>query len=377
MVQIKAVIVDSGMITPYGMGIDACWKGLLSRSSAIKPFKRFNTDPAQMYTAGIVPSLEYNGSDSLVMQLLSRLFPKPLKNIQKNTDLIFATLVGEVEILERYVQTGEGRAEDSCPDRLARKARTLIGVSGKETVISAACASSSSAIAQGASLISSGESESVIIVTADSVSEFIFSGFSSLMSIDKEKARPFDKNRKGLSLGEAAGFLLLMSEERASSEKRTIYGKIAGRGMSNDAHHMTAPSEDGSGLAESMRKAIRAAGLSIEDIGSISAHGTGTVQNDAMEMQAFKSVFGNSSPIPTYSIKGGIGHTMGATGLIEVLVALKSLDDGLAPPTVNLLEAEEDAKEWVSKDTQKIDQKAALSTNAGFGGINSALVITK
>ena len=196
-------------------------------------------------------------------------------------------------------------------------------------------------------------------------------------AIDKEKARPFDKNRKGLSLGEAAGFLLLMSEERASSEKRTIYGKIAGWGMTNDAHHMTAPSEDGSGLAESMRKAIRAAGLSIEDIGSISAHGTGTVQNDAMEMQAFKSVFGNSSPIPTYSIKGGIGHTMGATGLIEVLVALKSLDDGLAPPTVNLLEAEEDAKEWVSKDTQKIDQKAALSTNAGFGGINSALVITK
>ncbi|TAL24304.1 MAG: beta-ketoacyl-[acyl-carrier-protein] synthase family protein, partial [Nitrospirae bacterium] len=200
-------------------------------------------------------------------------------------------------------------------------------------------------------------------------------GFSSLMALDKFTARPFDKGRKGLSLGEAAAFVLIMSEARAKQEKREIIGEIAGWGLSDDANHMTGPSRESEGLILAIKKAMKAASIDKSDIGFISAHGTGTVYNDAMEMKAFHSVF-NDKKIPVYSIKGGIGHTMGAAGIIETIIAMKSLKERESPPTVNLKDADGDARGWVSPQPCAAgDRKAALLTNAGFSGINAALIL--
>jgi 3-oxoacyl-(acyl-carrier-protein) synthase len=270
---------------------------------------------------------------------------------------------------------GSGSASDCRLDVLLGKVEELTGVRGGGMVVSAACTSSAAAVAHGAALIRNGSADSVLIVACDGVTEFIYSGFSSLMALDKEPARPFDRNRAGLSVGEAAAYALLMSSSRAERENRRSLGEIAGWGLSDDANHMTGPSRESEGLILAIRKALLAAGVGLGDIGFIAAHGTGTVYNDAMEMRAFRALFRENN-LPAYSLKGGIGHTMGAAGLVETVIALQALRNNIVPPTVNLKEPDDDAAGWVSSGTQPIARgKTALVTNAGFSGVNTALVV--
>lgn len=223
-------------------------------------------------------------------------------------------------------------------------------------------------------MIREGDRDCVLVVACDNVSEFVAAGFYSLMALDGEMARPFDRNRKGLSLGEAGAFMLLMSDRRAAREKRPVLAEIAGWGLTGDANHITGPARDGSGLALALRKALRSAGIPREQVGSISAHGTGTPYNDSMEMKAFKSIFGKH-PLPTYSSKGGIGHTMGTAGLADIIVAIRTLQEGLVPPTVNLRDLEDEAEGWVSAESRSCDTSVTVSTNSGFGGINCAVLL--
>ena len=376
MSAVKPVVVAYDMVTPYGWGIGSCWKGLLSGKTAIGRLDRFETKSFLTGKAAAIPGLPNGQDKSLVMQMLTTLLTQASAVIPSDALLILATTTGEIEILERYVLDGGPDAAGSRLDYLLNKVRHLTCVSVPGIVVSAACASSSAAIAQAAAMICSGERDCVLVVACDSVSEFVFSGFSSLMALDNNMARPFDKNRAGLSLGEAAGFMLLMSQSRASREKRPVIGEVSGWGLTSDANHMTGPSRDGSGLALAMQKAFRSAEISKDTVGSVAAHGTGTVYNDSMEMKAFKMVFGTQS-IPVYSIKGAIGHTMGAAGLVEAIVAFESLNERVVPPTVNLLEVDDEAKGWVSSEAGTHDNTVTVSTNSGFGGINSALVLKK
>lgn len=224
-------------------------------------------------------------------------------------------------------------------------------------------------------MVRSGRTDCVLVVACDAVTEFVYSGFSSLMALDPVMARPFDRERKGLSLGEAAAYAVIMSEGRAKREKRKVLGSISGWGLSDDANHMTGPSRTSEGLTLAVRKALKTAGMGTQDIGCVSAHGTGTVYNDAMEMRAFRTVF-EGSAVPVYSVKGGIGHTMGAAGLVEIVTAMKALRERIIPPTVNLREPDADAEGWVSSSCRPLgDGKAALITNAGFSGINTAVIV--
>jgi 3-oxoacyl-[acyl-carrier-protein] synthase II len=201
----------------------------------------------------------------------------------------------------------------------------------------------------------------------------VFSGFSALMAMDKTSAKPFDKNRQGLTPGEACGFMLLTGASSAAQEKSNVLGEILGAGLTNDANHMTGPSRDGLGLSLAIGKSLVAAGLKPQDIGSICAHGTGTLYNDSMEMKAFKKIF--HKPVPAYSIKGAIGHTMAAAGVVEAAICLKALKEQKAPLTVGLEEIDEEARGWVCDEPAKLSSKIGLSVNAGFGGVNSALVL--
>jgi len=178
-----------------------------------------------------------------------------------------------------------------------------------------------------------------------------------------------------LSLGEASGFLLLMGEARAARERRPVLATVSGWGITNDGYHMTSPSPAGEGLARAIEKALDRAGLRPGDMGSLSAHGTGTVFNDEMEMRAFKRVFGER-PVPSYSIKGAVGHTLAAAGLVEILIALRALKEKRIPPTVNLSEVDPAAAGWISPEARPIRGPYTLSVNSGFGGINCALVLS-
>ncbi|MBU1810542.1 MAG: beta-ketoacyl-[acyl-carrier-protein] synthase family protein [Candidatus Omnitrophica bacterium] len=366
----RPVIVDYDMVTAFGRGVNLCWENLLSGQTAIKRLSRFNTQNFQSQSAAAIEGLKVDTDESLVMQMLKPLLENRV--ITQDSFLVLATTTGEIEILERALLNNQGDYKKSNPNYLLDKVKDLIGVKSAVT-ISAACSSANTALGFAGSLISSGRQDCVLVVACDSISEFVFSGFSSLMALDKTGARPFDENRAGLSIGEAAGFILLMSAERAKKEKRNSLSELIGWGLSNDANHMTGPIRDGGGLALAIEAAVMRAEIQKERIGSICAHGTGTLYNDSMEMKAFKSVFENS--LPTYSIKGATGHTMGAAGLIEAIIAIESLKEKVVPPTVGLRDVDDEAKGWVSNKTQKFDKDIVLSVNAGFGGINAAVLL--
>jgi len=369
------VVVSADMITPYGLGVNACWKGLLSGETAISPVTRFITTSFQSNVAGTISGMSYHGRESLVMQMLGSLFRAGGVVIPEDAKLVLATTKGEIDFLEMSVLHKTNDASKSAIRFLLDQVVELTGARGGGLVVSAACTSSAAAAARAAAMIRNGHADCVLVVACDSVTEFIYSGFSSLMALDKAPARPFDKSRAGLSVGEAAAFALLMSPERAAHEKRPVLGELAGWGLSDDANHMTGPSRESEGLILAITKALKSAGCTIDDIGVIAAHGTGTMYNDAMEMRAFRAVFKNSIR-PVYSLKGGIGHTMGAAGLVEMIIALQALRKTLVPPTVNMREPDDDARGWVSSGPQPIARGTmALVTNAGFSGVNTALVI--
>ena len=307
--------------------------------------------------------------------MLTPLFQGLRSQIPQDASLILASTVGEIDLLERALLTGEGAPEDSLLTTLLGRVRRLSCVRGRGSVVSAACASSTAALAHAGRRIRQGREDAVLVVACDSVTEFVFSGFSSLMALDPERARPFDRGRKGLTLGEAAGVALVMSLDRARREDRPVLAEIAGWGLSGDANHMTGPSRDGQGLALAIEKAVGSAGISPDEIASICAHGTATVYNDAMEMKAFRRVFGGRK-VPAYSVKGAIGHTLGAAGMIEVLLCIRSMADRVVPGTIGLEEPEDMAEGWVSPDPLSLRPAGCtLSTNSGFGGLNAALIL--
>ena len=355
----KALAVDYDLVTAWGPGVEACWRNVVEGRSAFAAVDRFATDAFPCRLAALVPGLDARAQESLVMQMLRPMLAPLAARLPPATLVLLATTAGEVDLLERHLLGGRAGPDDSRLDRLLERVRDLCGAGAAGRIISAACASSSAALAHGAALIAAGQREAVLVVACDAVTEFVYAGFSALMALDPDGARPFDRRRKGLTVG----------------AQRRPRGEVAGWGLSAAANHMTGPSRDGAGLAMAIRKALTKAGVAPPAIGSISAHGTGTPYNDAMEMKAIGRVFG-PRPVPVYSVKGSLGHTLGAAGLVETILAFKSLEEKTIPPSANLHEVDPEAAGWVWPHSSKApDMDVALSMNSGFGGVNAALVL--
>jgi len=371
------VVVAADMVTAYGRGIDAAWHGLLDNRTALAFSDRITFPGGIAKTPlGLVPGLDPR-SAPIVLQMLEPMLRALCPKIPADTLLLLATTTGEIELLEAAIiqQNDELGLDASDPSRLLEKLCALCGLT-RGRALSAACASSTLAVAQAAALIASGAEQSVLVIGCDAVSEFVYAGFATMNALDPAGARPFDRDRQGLNLGEAAAIALLLSEDRARREQRPVLGRIAGWASSNDASHVTRPDTTGTQLARASRQAIERAGVTPEQIAFVSAHGTGTRYNDAMEMAAFQRLL----PVrPVFSVKGGMGHTLGAAGLVEILLCLRALSEGVVPPSVGLQHADACASGWVTKRPTPIPQNAArtaLSANSGFGGINAALVLS-
>jgi 3-oxoacyl-(acyl-carrier-protein) synthase len=369
----SALICDYNVINSYGLGNEALWEGLVSGRTAISECDRLCTDHFLTGKAGTIVSIDPGKDESLVMQMLRMLFEHADLHVPRDTFLMVATTVGEIDLLERAVLNQQGDARDSNISRLPAKVAELLGTDRNGMVVSSACASSTAALLRALALIENGEESCVLVVGVDAVSEFVFSGFSSLMALDKTFARPFDCDRAGLNIGEGSAYMLLMSEERAKKENATADAVLAGAGMASDANHMTGPARDGGGLAKAIEKAIVSSGTDRESIGFVAAHGTGTDYNDSMEMKAFKRVF--ETPRPIFSVKGGIGHTMGSTGLMQCSAALQALGHKSVPPTIGLTHVCDEAQGWASSQSQKTETSSCVVVNAGFGGTNAAVII--
>jgi 3-oxoacyl-(acyl-carrier-protein) synthase len=236
------------------------------------------------------------------------------------------------------------------------------------TIISNACVSGAQAIIEAAEAIADGDCGLATVYAGDAITEFIESGFRALQAVASDVARPFDHKRDGLSLGTAAATVWLRTPETQSKDARII-----SYGCSNDANHISGPSRDGSGLALAIERALD--GIDRSEIRAICAHGTATEYNDAMEARAFHKVFGGHPP-PVFGIKGAIGHTLGAAGLIEVIVSALVATQGLIPPTVGFEQGDEDFPlDVVHGEPRKMEPGYVLTTNSGFGGMNTAIVI--
>ncbi len=369
----RVAIARVAIVSALGDGLDALWCGLQAGQRGVKPLSRFDCANYISRQAACIDDLAVAAEGSLLDALLERVAVQ-IGPLPSGTRLLGASTKGEIDRL-----TGAFREQTDLPQAvlfapLLEKIARRFGLNDAGCNINAACASSTIAVARAAGLIAAGQADSVLVYAADLVSEFVFSGFSALQALSDEPCRPFDQRRKGLNLGEAGVALLLMSEERAQGCGEQPLAYVAGWGAANDAHHVTAPARDGSGLILACRQALKSAGIATGQVAAINAHGTGTVYNDAMELTAFNAVFGDQLP-PLHGVKGSLGHCLGAAGGVEIAVACKSLQQQLIPGTVGCEQPEEAGQGCLSSVEQGINGNYLLCSNSGFGGINGVVIL--
>ena len=253
------------------------------------------------------------------------------------------------------------------------------GYTGPNLSIVTACASSNHAIGTSARLIAYGDAD--VMVTGGSemattplgVSGFLASRALSKSDDPKTASRPWDKDRDGFVLSDGAAILVLEEYEHAKKRSANIYAEVIGFGMSSDAYHMTAPSEDGAGAALSISRAISDAGISTNDIDYINAHATSTPLGDLAECNAIKSIF--DSPPPISSTKSMTGHTLGAAGAVESIFSILSIANNISPPTINLNNPDEGCDlDFIPKEARDMKIDVSLNNSFGFGGTNSTLI---
>jgi len=257
---------------------------------------------------------------------------------------------------------------------------------GPNLAVVTACTSGTHNIGLGARLIALGDADAMLVGGAEMATTPVgLGGFSAARALstrndEPERAsRPWDKGRDGFVLGDGAGVIMIEEYEFAKARGARIYAELCGFGMSGDAHHMTLPPDDGRGAADSMRNAIADAGIALENINYINAHGTSTVAGDLAESRAIESVMGSASEqVAVSSTKSMIGHLLGAAGAVEAIFSILALRDQVAPPTINLDEPEEGCQlNYVPHTTQERKIHSVLSNSFGFGGTNGSLLFSK
>ncbi len=242
--------------------------------------------------------------------------------------------------------------------------------------ISTACSSSASSFILGARMIKQGIVKRAICGGGDALSRFTLNGFNTLKNVSKNPCRPFDQNRGGLNLGEAAGFCLLESESAAKERGANIIAVLSGYANTNDAYHPTAPSPNGDGAYNTMLQALQMAALQPGDIGYINAHGTATENNDLAEGRAIQKLFGTNAP-PFSSTKPFTGHTLAAAGVLEAIFSIWAMQEQLVIPNLNFETRMDELEIQPATQVNDVSLSHVLSNSFGFGGSNVSLVFSK
>ena len=252
------------------------------------------------------------------------------------------------------------------------------GFEGPRGCIVAACSSSTIAIGRAVEAIRSGRADVALAGGADALARLTFSGFNQLRLMDPQPCRPFDRGRAGMNIGEGAGVLVLENLSHAQRRGAHIYAVLAGHGVACEAFHPTAPEPNGIPVAAVVSLALADARLQADAVDHVNAHGTATLQNDAAEARGFARVFGDRvSTLPVTSVKGMLGHCLGAAGGVEAAVLALSIDRGVIPPTIHHSDSDADVQiDVVANQAREQRLRCAVSTSLGFGGNDSAIVMT-
>lgn len=284
----------------------------------------------------------------------------------KKTGFILSSTKGNISLIENLSDNHipeESLSLNTSAEIIAKR----LGMNTEPLVVSHACISGLLAMITGMRLIQSGVLENVVISGGDLITSFIYSGFQSFMAISANPCRPFDADRDGITLGEAAATIIL------SSEPATDSFQITGGSVSNDANHISGPSRTGEELYLAIRRALLQAGLEASEIDLISAHGTATRYNDEMEARAIH--LAKMESVPMNSLKGYYGHTLGAAGILESIVSIHSMKEDFILPTRGFATPGTEKKVQVVKEMQHQKSVKCLKTASGFGGCNAALII--
>ncbi|MBL4607457.1 MAG: beta-ketoacyl-[acyl-carrier-protein] synthase family protein [Pseudomonadales bacterium] len=397
-----AVVTGIGAISPLGFSNHDIFNNLLLKKRAIKQQtllekKGFsNTTAAMIHTLDCSPyqlnalsnnrglKLAYHAARQ-ALEHAALLDSKTNQAAPQDMAIFLGTCMGESPIFERAAEHKENIGSTEADYRpglgsvYTSALAEILQLGGAQRTYTCACASGNYSIGYAAELIQQGFCSQVLAGGVDSFSNIAHLGFMRSRAMSEHGCRPFDASRDGMTMSEGAAFLVIESKESAVNRGATIYAEIRGLGLSCDAYHPTAPDKTGSGMARAMESALKKASLSPEEITWVSAHGTGTPVSDAAECRAIETVFSNKIPYVS-SIKGAIGHSLGAASALEAALCIEALKRQIIPPNVGLDSFDNTlglAEKYFPKEALPTDgnMRYALNCAYGFGGMNSALVI--
>jgi len=413
MTERRVVITGLGCVTALAESADGLFEALCKGQSGISTIEFFDTTEYPVKFGGGAKTFDIdkyiNSRDAKRMDRFTQMALASAIQAVNDSGLDFETedrdqvgvivgtgIGGIKEIEEQHIRLLEKsprKVSPFCVPKLMGNAASgcisiQYGLKGPNLCVVTACASASHAIGESFWNVLSGRSD--ICITGGSEAALTPIGLASFCALkslstrndDPTRAsRPFDKDRDGFVLSEGAGILILEEYEHAKKRGAKIYAEVLGYGATGDGFHITAPLPDGAGAAEGMRRALKQAKLNPDQIDYINAHGTSTQLNDAAESFAIKTVFGEQAyKVAINSSKSCLGHSLGASGAIELIVCAKSIEKGMLHPTVNLEEVAEDCDpkmDYVPGQARSMNVKVALSNSLGFGGHNSSLIIGK
>ena len=391
-------VTGAGIISAIGLGQQATLEAVRNQQSGVGPIRHLKTSHTEFPVGEVkfsneemremlhIPMETVTIRSSLlgILAVKEALQQARLEHRDSlRVALISGITVGGMDMVEQmYMEFLETDLRNdyidlndcgSCTEQMA----DYFGGFDKVSTVVTACSSSANTIMMGADLIKAGQIDIAVVGGTECLSRYHVNGFNTLMILDRELCRPFDRDRSGINLGEGAGFLVLESAETAQKRGVSPIGKISGYSNACDAFHQTASSPDGEGAYRAMKGAIEDAGLSLGDIDYINAHGTGTPNNDLTEGNAVMRLFGDNVP-PIASIKAYTGHTTSAAGSLEAVISLLALAHDFMPVNMNFRnKIEEHHFAPITDPTPTRPLRHILSNSFGFGGNNSAIVISK
>ncbi len=419
----RVVVTGLGLVTPLGTGVEAVWQRLLAGESGLGPITRFDAKDMACKIAAEIPRVEQFNGDAPEWAFKGDDWMEP-KERRKVDDFILYGVAAAVQAMkdsgwnpqteEEKIRTGVqigsgiggiGTIEEAAitlkekgPRRISPffipsalinlisgQVSIRFGLKGPNHSAVTACSTGAHALGDAARAIMLDDADVMVAGGAEAaICPLGIAGFAAARALStgfndnpKAASRPWDKGRDGFVMGEGAGVVVLEEYEHAKNRGAKIYAEIVGYGLSGDAHHITAPAENGDGAYRCMQMALKRAGMTPDDIDYVNAHGTSTPLGDEIELGAVKRVFGNAmGKLSMSSTKSAVGHLLGAAGAVEAIFCILALRDQIVPPTLNLEDPCEgsDNVDLVPLKAKKREVRAALSNSFGFGGTNASLI---
>ena len=409
MTKRRIVVTGLGLITPVGIGVESSWKNILNGVSGISNITKFDTTGFKSQVAGEVknfdPDLYLNPKDSRRMDTfmqfglvagIEAFKDSGLEVTEENSERIGVSIgsgiggINSIEVTSGNFDQGGPRkvspffVPGTIINMISGNLSIMFGLKGPNISIVTACTTGTHSIGDAGRMIEYGDADVMIAGGSEAaITELTVAGFSAAKALTqrnddpKTASRPWDKDRDGFVIGEGAGVMVLEEYEHAKKRGAKIYCELSGFGMSADAYHITAPSIDGP--KRSMINAINNAGINLDEVGYINAHGTSTPLGDLNEANAIKETFGKHAyDLVVNSTKSMTGHLLGGAGGIESVFTALAIHHQVSPPTINIFNQDAACDlDFAANEAKEINIKAALKNNFGFGGTNGSLIFKK